>query len=155
MYAQSLQSHNIEAIKENAYRARMEIDTELKVHPDYLEWNLKHLDDCMKNPTRGLIARREMKTVEAHAPQYYRDNLNLYLTLPAVKEKIEKFNKYFYSENMYHKTGDARKKLIQYKRIVFGNVKKSSKIMHYIIKAELCLKNYIKKKGLIAPSHLK
>ena len=145
MWTQAIADFSINNIKNNAQYAKCELDTSLRVHPDFVNRNLAHIQDCIENPTRGLIARRLMRKSELNAPKYYRNNLKEYMDFPAVKEKLSEFNEKFYSKSLYYKTGYFRKRLINQDRIVFGKVLRRSKLNHILIKYTYCAENFISK----------
>ncbi len=144
MWTQAIADFSINNIKNNAQYAKCELDTSLRVHPDFIKRNLAHIQDCIENPTRGLIARRQMRKSELNAPKYYRVNFNEYMNMPVVKEKLKEFNDKFYSKSLYYKTGYFRKQLIKHDRVIFGKVIKSSKFNHMLIKYTYCAENFIK-----------
>ncbi len=109
-----------ERIRYNAYWHNAHLDTELTVTKDQMEATLNHLDDCIQNPTRGLLARREQKKSIPNYPQFFR-NEEIMFSFPEVKAKNDVFESQY--KKMYPKTGEIRKSLIESKYVVLNTVK--------------------------------
>ncbi len=106
--------------RSNAYWSRVHLDTRFKPDADDAQSIIDHLRDCTENPTRGLIARREV-TKKPHYPGYYERNKSILAKMPEVKQQHDLFEKTF--KKLYPKTGKARKALINNQNVFFRYVK--------------------------------
>ena len=107
-----------DSIKSNAYWHHIHLDTRLRVSADDTTDTLAHLDDCIKHPTRGLIARRKGHKDKLNYPGFYKRNKTEMFKFPAVATKNDCFEKKF--NELYPKTGSLRKLLIDKERITFS-----------------------------------
>ncbi len=106
-------------INQNAYWANAHLDTKFHIDTDNIEDNLKHIKDCIENPTRGLLAAKKHKTT--NYPDCYTRNYNKLLKIPSIKKAVDNFDKQF--NNLYPKTAKARKFLINNESIKLDYVK--------------------------------
>ena len=109
-----------ERIRNNAYWHNAHLDTEFTVTKDQMEATLDHIDDCIHNPTRGLLARREKTKPIPNYPEYFR-NKEIMFNFPEVKAKNDVFESQY--KKMYPKTGKIRKSLIESKYVVLNTIK--------------------------------
>ncbi len=110
-------------IKSNAYWSRVHIDTMFWPSEDGKSTYTAHVQDCIDNPTRGLIARRKYITGKPmNYPDYAKRNKLIFDVQPdvAVLNKTLKKN----INKMYKKTKYARSYIINSDRVALDYVKK-------------------------------
>ncbi len=104
------------------YNAKMNnanLDTIFSIKQPNIKHSLNHIDDCINNPTIGLLARKKYET--HYAPLIaYKQNLKDLLSEYRVKEASDNF-KYSYNK-MYPKTGNIRKFLINNNNVQLDNI---------------------------------
>ena len=103
----------------NAYWNNVHLDTRLSLGADAIMDAVNHLNDCIKNPTIGLLMRKKCRT--NNYPDCFNRNLNLLYSDKRVQH-AQVFFEVIY-ENLYPKTGKARKYLIKNENIVIDYVK--------------------------------
>lgn len=106
-------------LKYNAYWNNAHLDSRFRMTDDLLDDAVNHLNDCRKNPTRGLLARKKFRT--NNYPDCYKRNLNDLYKNEAVKTADNAFKEKFSS--LYPKSGKVRKFLIKSESIVLDYVK--------------------------------
>ncbi len=144
IYPSASKTNTIDKIRHNAYIAHIELDRALPAYEGDIAGNLAHFDDCIACPVRGLIARAEQSSSAYIAPKFYRNNIRLMLTFPAIKAKREIFNNKFNNE-LYKRTGKIKKFLIKQKRVVFGKVKPLPLYRLYMRKCRQAFRKFLKK----------
>lgn len=110
-----------DSVCHNAYWHNVHLNTTLRViDEDVCDDTIKHLDDCIENPTIGLVARK--KTLSDDLVWRYNDNKKHLFSIPAVKDRNDVFESKFVK--LYPKTGKLRKLLIEEKRVVLNDIPK-------------------------------
>jgi len=106
-------------IKRNAYFARIALDTSFKPGEYAKKLMCKHLHDCIKYPTPGMITTyNELAGKEVNAPKYFFRNRHLALKSKSVKKL---FNEYLQKlDSLYPKTLNSREFLIKTKRVILN-----------------------------------
>ena len=116
----------LEKIKSNAYWSRVNIDTKLWPSTVGCDDYARHIQDCIDNPTRGLIARRKYITGKPmNYPEYASRNKLIFENKPKVKILLKKFNDEM--KNLYKKTRYARKYIIDDDRLSLDTVTRARK----------------------------
>ena len=130
-----------ENVIRNACWARAAIDTRLKADMDsVIDYN-KHLQDCEKNLTIGMLARKKYITGRPMShPEAARHNMRYINRYPIIEElqKNVKSN----IEKFYPKTRFAREYIINNDRVLLESIKK---IKEYTIfdKLKIALKRFL------------
>lgn len=120
------------SIRNNAFWHNAHLDTELTVTREAMDSTLAHLDDCIENPTRGLLARREKRRNRPYYSKYYENEQRLF-NFKEVKAKNDIFVSQF--KELYPQTGKTRLNLIENKSIVLSSVKpKMTKLQKLMFK---------------------
>ena len=119
----SIYNHN--SITANAYWYYERLDSRSKINKDNVQDIVKHFDDCTKNPTRGLIARKMCET--NYYPYYLKRNLSDLKNFEEARTAEESFKKCY--NTMYPKTGKLREFLIDSRSIVLHTVKPIEKTL--------------------------
>ena len=123
---------NIISIINNAMAYNANLDTRVPFTEEKLGAANKHIDDCMKNPTRGLIARRATRRGIPQHERYF-ENEKTMLSFPEFSKKNQLFEDTF--EKLYPKTAGVRADLIENMLVTFDNVTpKLSKFRKFILK---------------------
>lgn len=109
-----------EKVRYNAFWHNAHLDTTLSVNRGQMEDTLNHLDDCIKNPTIGLLARREAAKNVPNYDTFYRNEQTMF-SYPEVRRKNSILERRI--EALYPRTADLRNKLIDSKRVILRYVK--------------------------------
>lgn len=109
-----------DSIRKNAFLHNANLDSDSIVSKEQIESTLNHLDDCIHNPTRGLLARREQQSPIPDSPKFL-TNQKIMFNFPEVKEKNDIFESQY--KKMYPKTGEIRKNLIENRYITLSTIK--------------------------------
>ena len=126
--------HRYELIRHNAQYNNMHLDTRFKIDSNCVEDAVNHLDDCTKNPTVALLARKKARS--NNYPEFFKRNLNDIYKLTPVRDAYDIFRTKF--SFMYPKTGKARKLLINTESIVLNYVKPIKKDFKRTVIKLLC-----------------
>lgn len=113
----------------NAFWNNVHLDTKCPMNGRNVETAVAHLNDCRENPTVGLLARKKYTT--SVYPEHFRQNLmDLYSY-----DKFRKADKAFKNRfnELYPKTGDMRKFLIESESVVLDYVKPIKKNAERVI----------------------
>lgn len=115
-----------ENVKYNAYWSRVHIDTRLMPDEYDLGTYKAHLQDCEKNPTVGMLARKKyINSKPMNYPECAKRNIHILERQPEIdslKKDIEnKINK------LYPKTKHIREYIIDNKRVVLDYIEKNKK----------------------------
>ncbi len=114
----------IDKIRRNALWARIHMDTRFTPDDIASEDYLNHLNDKIKNPTRGMLAMREQEKRPLNYPLKYAQNKDLFeKEISETKAATEEFNNLV--DKLYPKTKRIRKYIIDHDRVVFDKVKPS------------------------------
>ena len=120
----------------HASKAITEIDVNLLAHPESLDGVRNFLDDCIKSPTKAMVAMKQVKYSSPRAPKFYYKNMALVKSIPEFSDKLECIKNLCKSN--YKNTICARKLLVKFNRISFSKTVPRSKFINAIIKL-LCL----------------
>lgn len=126
-------------IRRNAYWAHIHLDSRFSLYEAAKVDMVCHLKDCIENPTRGLLARREQTGKRLNYPGYY----ELHKKQIAKLQEVKQLNDVFESKlvTMYPKTLSVRNYLIKNDNVVLNRVKKvSAGLKHRIFKFLYLLK---------------
>ncbi len=116
-------SSRFDKIKYNAYWNNAHLDSRMRVTKDLVDDAVSHLNDCINNPTIGLLARKKFRTY--NYPDCFKRNLEDLHKYKSVQTADQAFNDHFSA--LYPRTGNARKFLINSKSIVLDYVKPLNK----------------------------
>lgn len=109
-----------EDIRSRAYWSKVHLNSHYKPDAaDAIEY-AKHLKDCEKFPTVGMLAMKNAQ--DGPKTEYYARNMYMLKQRPPVRAANNKFKAAY--ERLYPKTGAARKYLIEKEHIVLNYVKK-------------------------------
>ncbi len=108
-----------ESQRYNAYWNNAHLDTRFRLDKDASSDAIKHLKDCRENPTVGLLLRKKYRT-NNYSDCFHR-NLNLLYCDENVQHAQDSFESKY--NNLYPKTGKARKYLIKNENVVIDYVK--------------------------------
>lgn len=126
-------------IRRNAYWAHIHLDSSFSLYEAAKVDMIAHLKDCIENPTRGLLARREQTGKRLNYPGYYELHKKQIAKLPEVKQLNDVFESKLVT--MYPKTLSVRNYLIKNDNVVLNRVKKvSAGLKHRIFKFLYLLK---------------
>ena len=113
--------YRFENIRSNAYWHNAKLDTRFKpTDISDAQSTIEHYNDCIKNPTRGLLARRKFET--QNYPEYRMRNESIMRQFPEVRTLKDSFENKFNKE-LYPKTKNARKFLINNEFVLLDYVK--------------------------------
>ncbi len=119
-----------ENIRNNAYWSKIHLDTSFLPDEYDLETYKAHWQDCKKNPTVGMIARRKYITGKPmNYPEYAHRN-RCYLENQPEIDTLKKILKTKIND-LYPKTKRARKYIIDNERVVLDWVEKSKKYTRF------------------------
>ena len=104
----------------NAYWHNVHLDTILTPDVNDVRDSIKHLQDCKKNPTVGLLARKCCET--NNYPNSKMRNMDLLMRNSKLKKLSDSFETSFEKE-LYPKTHKIRKYLIEKEFVVLDYVK--------------------------------
>lgn len=116
--------YSYESIRRNAHLYNIHLDTSFKPDADDINTAIEHYNDCKKNPTVGLLARKHFET--DNYPAYKHRNFSIMQTHKNAKAAYDSFETTFKKE-LYPKTGNARKFLIDKEFVVLNYVKPRAK----------------------------
>lgn len=108
-------------VRRNAHWYNAVLDTRLKpdIEADAIEV-IDHYNDCQKNPTIGLLTRKQAET--NNYPEFRKRNQKIFNQAKGIKELKEQFEKTF-NETLYPRTKNIRKYLIEKEFVVLDCVK--------------------------------
>ena len=110
--------------RDNAYNVQVHLDSKSKVSKEGINAMLIHLNDCIKNPTIGLLIRKDAIKEMPNFREYIR-NKSYVLRQPEIIEANNNFEKYL--KQTYPRTLKARLFLIEHRNIILGSVKPLTK----------------------------
>lgn len=126
-------------IRRNAYWANINLDSRFVFYNSAKDDMIAHLKDCIENPTRGLLARREQTGKKINYPGYYDFHKKQISKLPEVKQLNDVFESKLVT--MYPKTLSVRNYLIKNENLVLNRVKRvSAGLKHRVFKFLYLLK---------------
>lgn len=102
----------------NSYQYNKILNDSIQLTEDACKSAIAHLDDCIRNSTIGLVARRTCQKDDLN--WCYLFNEKEFLSYPKSKAKNDVFESQL-NQN-YPKTRDLRESLIYQKRVVFDKV---------------------------------
>lgn len=116
-------SSRFDSIKSHAYWTRVHFDTTLWPSTDGRNDYVKHLKDCIENPTRGFIARKKYITGKPmNYPEYAKRNKKIFDSQDDVSILNKTLKKNV--KKMYKKTRYARAYIINSGRISLDSIEK-------------------------------
>lgn len=105
----------------NAILTRASLDTSLRRYDDDAESLINHYKYCKKEPTVGMMIEKKYLFNKEDKNRYFYRNLNVFNKMEAVRNEKDNFEKCF--NEMYPKSGKARKYLVDSKSIVLDYIK--------------------------------
>ena len=116
-------------INHNAFWSNAHLDTRLRIDKDSISDNYNHIQNCIDNPTTGLLAGKKHKTIN-YPMHYARNQRDLFQF-----SEMQQVNNTFVSKfkKLYPKTGNARLFLINNENIVLNYVKPIKKTFRRMI----------------------
>ncbi len=111
------QSFNIQ--KRNAQIYNKHLDSGFSITKESAMDSIKHINDCIENPTIGLIARKQSRTHKL--PSFcYEQNYRDLMAFDSMNVAVGVFENKF--DNLYPRSGKARKYLINSNSIMLDSV---------------------------------
>lgn len=115
-----------EQARVNSYWTRVGIDTRLLTDSDDINYYKRHLMDCEKNPTVGMIIRKKYITGSPmNYPECARRNIKFMNQQPEISDLIKSVDKKI--QELYPRTKHIREYIIDSRRVLLDEVKKSKK----------------------------
>ena len=109
----------------NAHWANVNLDTFFNPSESGINDLTAHFNDCVENPTRGMLAKKWSERTGIHYPVYYERNLKMMLKDEKCKQAFDTFEQK--TAKMYPKTLKARKFLVDNGYVVLNYVKEHEK----------------------------
>lgn len=118
----SYNDNNFRNFRNDAYKAQLVLDSYYKPDENGLKAYTKHLQNCRKNPTIGMLITNEIINDSGiNFPRTYSRNKHLLLKNPEIKKLINEIDNTI--EKIYFpRTLKAREFLIKTRRVVLDNV---------------------------------
>ena len=110
-------------LKVNAYRAYSAMNRRFKLDEEDTTAVAKHLQDCIDNPTRGLLARKHVQSLYGLSLDSFQARMNreeIFSDTAIQRAENKLIAKY---KKLYPKTGYARIQLIEGENVVLNRVK--------------------------------